>query len=386
MREFLYVYVHEIGHAFNLVHSWDKGRPESLSWMNNPIYQTDFWDNFRFRFDDEELIHLRHGDRSSIIPGGEFWGSGTHLDTASCALTDSDDRMPVELLLRSKERFEFMEPVIIEMRLKNKTKTPIKVNPQLNPDFGYVTIFIRRPSGNIVRFTPVKDVIADIKLKRLESKGEGIEGEDRCSVNVQISYGADGHHFKEPGEYQLKALYHGTENILIPSNLLRINIGRPMTKDDEQIGKKFFTHEAGMALYLKGSDSKFLKNGMDTLRSMSEKYEESPVGAQITTALAKNLSRPFHRIINGKVVRVRQAKPREVIKLIDKSLKQQQRDDKTLQNITYEDVVILKANQFAKIGEKEKARLELVELAKYLKPRGVNPVVINRIEDYSKKI
>jgi hypothetical protein len=159
-----------------------------------------------------------------------------------------------------------------------------------------------------------------------------------------------------------------------------------MTKEDEQIGKKFFTHEAGMALYLKGSDSKFLKNGMDTLRSMSEKYEESPVGAQITTALAKNLSRPFHRIINGKVVRVRQAKPREVIKLIDKSLKQQQRDDKTLQNITYEDVVVLKANQLAKIGEKEKARLELVELAKYLKPRGVKPVVINRIEGYSKKI
>ncbi len=34
MRKFLYTWVHEAGHAFNYLHSWDKSRPDSLSWVN----------------------------------------------------------------------------------------------------------------------------------------------------------------------------------------------------------------------------------------------------------------------------------------------------------------------------------------------------------------
>jgi hypothetical protein len=34
IRQFLYTWVHESGHAFNFLHSWDKARPDSLSWMN----------------------------------------------------------------------------------------------------------------------------------------------------------------------------------------------------------------------------------------------------------------------------------------------------------------------------------------------------------------
>ena len=69
MRKYLYVWVHEAGHAWNLLHSWDKGRPSSLSWMNydwryDAIHGADaFWAGFRMRFDDEELVHIRHGDR-----------------------------------------------------------------------------------------------------------------------------------------------------------------------------------------------------------------------------------------------------------------------------------------------------------------------------------
>jgi len=34
MRHYLYTWIHEAGHAFNFLHSWNKGRPDSLSWMN----------------------------------------------------------------------------------------------------------------------------------------------------------------------------------------------------------------------------------------------------------------------------------------------------------------------------------------------------------------
>src|SRR5206468_13103371 len=33
-RRFVWVFTHEAGHAFNLLHSFDKQRPDALSWMN----------------------------------------------------------------------------------------------------------------------------------------------------------------------------------------------------------------------------------------------------------------------------------------------------------------------------------------------------------------
>lgn len=83
-----FIYIHELGHCFNLRHPWDKSRDGSfakpyghstLSWMNYPwmYYSSDkshgeeaFWDAFRFQFSDSELIHLRHGFRNDVVFGG----------------------------------------------------------------------------------------------------------------------------------------------------------------------------------------------------------------------------------------------------------------------------------------------------------------------------
>jgi hypothetical protein len=72
------------GHAFNFLHSWDKNRPDALSWMNydwkyDGRHGSDtFWKSFRMRFDDEELLHLRHGDRPAVMMGGDPWATGGH--------------------------------------------------------------------------------------------------------------------------------------------------------------------------------------------------------------------------------------------------------------------------------------------------------------------
>ena len=86
-RMMLFVYVHELGHCFNLQHPWIKtekkylGSSEgysSLSWMTCPqryysslsaYGEAAFWKNFQFRFSDSELIHLRHGFRNDVMFG-----------------------------------------------------------------------------------------------------------------------------------------------------------------------------------------------------------------------------------------------------------------------------------------------------------------------------
>jgi hypothetical protein len=84
----LFIYVHELGHCFNLKHPWDKpqdnssmeaGRYATLSWMNLPwrYYSSEeshgkeaFWEAFNFQFTNSELMHLRHGFRNDVIFGG----------------------------------------------------------------------------------------------------------------------------------------------------------------------------------------------------------------------------------------------------------------------------------------------------------------------------
>lgn len=67
VKRYLHTFVHEIGHAFNLQHSWEKGKPDALSWMNTAGRYDErngkgsFWRDFEFQFDHEELVQLRHG-------------------------------------------------------------------------------------------------------------------------------------------------------------------------------------------------------------------------------------------------------------------------------------------------------------------------------------
>lgn len=81
----LFIYIHELGHCFNLQHPWNRFHKSNaskmdgyatLSWMNYPwsYYLSEeshgeeaFWIAFNFQFSDSELIHLRHGFRNNVI-------------------------------------------------------------------------------------------------------------------------------------------------------------------------------------------------------------------------------------------------------------------------------------------------------------------------------
>ena len=139
-----------------------------------------------------------------------------------------------------------------------------------------------------------------------------------------------------------------------------------------------------MALYLSGSSSPFLKKGMDTLETMADRYQESPVGAHLSLVLVQNLARPFFRIKDAKLVEDRAANPERALALTARTLEQQKRDESTFSNITCHQLYRTKANLMASIGEKAEAKKELKALVKYLRGQGVNEPVLNEIEAYSK--
>ena len=90
-RKLIQTSVHELGHALNLAHRFERvvGRADSTSFMNydwryrGGNKRDEYWSRFAFTFDPDELSFLRHGPRSAVIPGGapfhsiRYWNEGT---------------------------------------------------------------------------------------------------------------------------------------------------------------------------------------------------------------------------------------------------------------------------------------------------------------------
>jgi hypothetical protein len=399
MRHFLYTYVHEAGHAFNFLHSWNKGRADSLSWMNydwrydslpgnNP---GDFWSAFRMRFDDEELIHMRHGDRASVIMGGDPWASGGHLESPAEAMQMSDDQAPVELLLRSKGYFDFMEPVSIELRLRNKLDDlPMELDTQLSPEFGSTIIYIQRPGGQILEYAPIFCKLATPELRTLQPADTSTEGADRYSQNIFLSYGSYGFYFDEPGDYRVRAVYQGAGDMLITSNTLTVRVGRPFTRDEDRMAQDYFTYPVGMSLYLDGSQSPFLEAGMNVLQSVAEQFKDSAVGAKAATTLANSVGRSFYRVLEKArkpaLVQTHKADPQRALKLTAPALAFYKRQKAKAFNLPHHELAQSRAELLVQTGDKDAAKQELATLRKDLKAREVNAAVLEAIEADEKKI
>eukprot|EP01094_Clydonella_sp_ATCC50884_P020076 TRINITY_DN407_c0_g1_i1.p1 TRINITY_DN407_c0_g1~~TRINITY_DN407_c0_g1_i1.p1 ORF type:complete len:470 (+),score=86.89 TRINITY_DN407_c0_g1_i1:113-1522(+) len=118
--------VHEIGHALNLAHSWQKElgvgwipRPEnednwpflsrflandtgSTSFMNypwrykpatGPAGKAAYWANYTKSFDPNEYLFLRHAPRPFVQPGNLAWflAHGDQVERSVCAMREEED-------------------------------------------------------------------------------------------------------------------------------------------------------------------------------------------------------------------------------------------------------------------------------------------------------
>ncbi|MDH5616619.1 MAG: hypothetical protein OEY62_08780, partial [Acidimicrobiia bacterium] len=205
-RLILQTLIHEVGHAFNLPHSWSRSvNPDSgsESFMNYPWGYTDsgggetnFWSNFRWEFDDVELIWMRHADRNNVIFGGRDW-MGNNLSMDLKPAFDQGHR-PVTLELQSPNVFDVGVPVQLQLKLVNTSDSPVRVIDRLQPEEGLLRVFIERPGGEIVSFVP--------PVRRLMAPPETVElapGEATYAT-IGLSFGAKGHQFAEPGEHLIR--------------------------------------------------------------------------------------------------------------------------------------------------------------------------------------
>lgn len=126
-RNQMFTLVHEVGHALNLAHSWQKDEavpeipgagawmpltsdPAARSWMNYPHAVAEFWGDFGYRFELDEVLFLRHAPEPNVMMGGKPF----FVDHALNAQRQS---LPLKVEIVGAPRFGPLEPVHLSVRV-----------------------------------------------------------------------------------------------------------------------------------------------------------------------------------------------------------------------------------------------------------------------------
>ena len=378
-RNCLRTCVHELGHALNLLHSFDKDEPDSLSWMNYPWRypygyrlppgwdgSNDYWQKCRFEFDPAELRHLRHHALMEVIPGGAGFGALGH-DVPRATTDDQLLSAPLALYVRTRperQLFAFAEPVTVELKLKNQGPLPARVPDLLNPEFNVTTVFIRDPRGQVRPYRPLFRLCG-------ESRSRELPPDQSIYESVFLTYGAGGFYFQEPGDYQVWAVYEAG-GLRLRSNALRIRVAFPQKESDEQMALLAFEKEQGQVLYMRGAPH--LEVATNQLREIVDRFPSTNLARYVQLCLGNSQAKPFKDIVAGEVV---QPNLKEAAKDLEGATSMPAKAKQSpLDNITYGKAVDLLADIYMKMDQDKQAKDVLTETANYFERMEVKKQVI----------
>ncbi|MFI6734515.1 hypothetical protein ACIBI9_16425 [Nonomuraea sp. NPDC050451] len=383
-RAQLRTYVHELGHAFNLLHSWQKnlGSPPQplgpdggfgdLSWMNyvqnyRPGGEPGYWAAFPFQFTDPELVHLRHGFYRDVAMGANAFGTGA----AEIAPFEQpvEDRSGLRLELRAKESFELGEPVVVEFKLSCAGE-PRVTHGHLHPDTEFTQVSITQPGGRTVLYRPMMRHCVDASPEiRLD------EGNPAMYRSAYIGHGRDGHYFQQPGEYHVRAQYIAADGSRIVSPACLVRVRFPVGRDDHQVAELMLGEEQGQLFSLLGSDSPALRSGNEALDEVIDRYGTHPLAVYARLVKGLNAEREFKAVTAGKRLRVRPPDPKQGIEHLSQVAR-----DASIDNITLNMVMRRLARAEARQGDLDRANAVMDQMVATFQAKGVNPIVLGQIQ------
>lgn len=251
--------VHEMGHAFNLAHSWQKSlgtpwiplanEPGALSFMNYPFNtpqpggQATFFSKFAFRFSDGELLFMRHAPERFVQQGNADWFDHHGFEQAAV-----EERPTLRLDLRiNRDRpvFEFLEPISIELKLTNVSGAPVLVDGSVLQALDDLTLVIKRQNDPARQFRPYARRCVEPQQRLLQPGSSIYE-------SVLVSAGINGFDLSEPGRYLLQAALHLTDFDVV-SAPLGLRVLPPRSFDQEHLAQDVYTDQVGRILSFSGS-------------------------------------------------------------------------------------------------------------------------------------
>ena len=393
LRYFLFTFVHECGHVFNLQHCFSLGRPNSLTWMNytsayNRTNGNDaFFRNFEYSFDEVELMWLRHGPYNKVKPGEGNWGK-LSPSIIPAALDPDDPRSWSKLLsfdIRlAKPKYSQMEPITLECRLRNTSTHSVFVETGFSPRYDIVSLFVTLPSGEIrqVYSFDSEDLIEP--SKQLYPQGS-TEGPDRHSELVLLLYETDGFLFKSPGSYKIAAIYKSGDKELI-SNEVAFDVTPYEGENAQATLQRFFQDDMGYYISIGGSRAAEYKSAKEFLESLALKAEEAywagALVAETFPAYAKTFKLIKSAKQSGKVDVEKIAEPdyARLIQATDKAVRFYKTQGVKGDNLLYTRIVLQRAKLLLAANEKDRARAEVEDAISVMQRRGLKQFVADEIK------
>lgn len=277
---------HEMGHALHLLHSWQKSlgvgwiplknQPEARSFMNYPFKvwggQRTFFGDFAYRFSDDELLFMRHAPERFVQMGNADW-----LDHHGFEQRDALHEASLTLSIRvnrGRASFEYMEPINIELKLKN-----VSEQPQLVEESGLeerVVLTIKKRGRSARQWVPFAQRCYERRLIALQP-GEAVYG------SVLASAGLNGWDIADPGVYVMQAgMQQNGEPVV--SDALEIRVEPPTVRDEEVLAQDYFSEDVGRALAFGGT--RVLRSAEATLETLVGEFAERRAAIHARTLLA----------------------------------------------------------------------------------------------------
>jgi hypothetical protein len=385
-RAALRTYVHELGHCFNLLHSWQKSlavppqpnRLDALSWMNYvqnyPGGAPAYWAAFPFQFDDPELVHLRHAFRDNVIMGGANFGAGAADFDAEAFFEPLEDNSGLKLELRARKSFVQSEPVVVEIKLSTTDLRGRRVHTRLHPDFGFVQLAVQMPSGQTIPYQPLVEQCTETETVVLDAENPSIY------ASAYVGYGRKGFYFDQSGLYNLRAIYHALDGSQVVSNVLTLRVRSPLDRDEEEIADLYSGHDQGTLFHLLGSDSEHLASGNRAFENVLDKHGKHPLAVYAHLVRGINAGRNFKTVTEEKNLSQRAPQNDEAVEAL-RSVVDTSKKGEGVDNITLNMAMRRLARAQERGGDDRGASRTLDDLVRFFRD-GLNlrPHVVKQIE------
>jgi hypothetical protein len=284
---------HEMGHAFNLAHSWQKSlgtpwipladEPEARSFMNYPFLvsggQSAFFSNFAYRFSNSELFFMRHAPERFVQMGNADWFD--HHGFEQAETTPEPDFELTVRMNRDKAQLAFMEPAVVELKLKNVSGRPQVLESGRMRSMDSVTVIVKRKDRPAKQWRPFAHYCVEPGLGTLEPGASQYE-------SLFIGAGTSGWLIDEPGTYLVQVALHLNDRDVV-SNALHFRVAPPRSYDEEAVAEDMFSDSVARIVNFGGSLA--LGDGNDALREVAERLDDKhPAAIHARYALGSPLA------------------------------------------------------------------------------------------------
>lgn len=296
---------HEMGHSFNLAHSWQKelgtswipinNELEERSFMNYPFRvsggQSAFFADFEYRFSDAEMLFMRHAPSRFVQMGNADWFDHHGFEQAE---ESPEPAFGLELRAnRDKTLYEFMEPIVLELKLKNLHDQPQLVDEHILEDNDHMMVVLKKRGGKARQWVPFARYCH-------ENRNTVLDPEKSMYESLFISAGQNGNDLAEPGDYVVQVLLT-VDGEDIVSNPMQLRVTPPKAYEEELLAQDFFSEDVGRILTFDGSQ--YLEKGNDILREVSTQLKDRRVAIHALVALGNPLAYDYKTLNLGAGVR-----------------------------------------------------------------------------------